>query len=237
RYLRELTAIAELVECARRRLARILPDPPDPRIPASVTDDWDGIDGGLTCAEIHIAQAREQVEISGPPRRVAKPTQTRRRAKHKAVAFHEAGHAVAAVVLGVDITGVTVRQGEDYAGIAFLCAEGADRIGTTPERREKLRHEARATLCGTWAERLTGARPTRFSWESDYWLAIEALACMDGRRVLKDFGAEWVAARRFVQGHKRAIAAVAHALMEQRHLTGEQVREIVAQERRSVRPR
>jgi hypothetical protein len=155
------------------------------------------------------------------------------------VAFHEAGHAVAAVLLKVcEVDGVTIRPGEDFAGRNYTRTMPYAWAG--PAQRF---HHALAVVyyAGAWAGTLRN--PTeeciapgdlfkvapRFGCARDFEAARETLA----RAKYRHHGAAqrraWRAAEAFVRKHWPAVEAVARALVRRTTLDRHTLESIIAE--------
>lgn len=163
----------------------------------------------------------------------------------RAAAFHEAGHAVAAVALGVLFERVSIRLDDPSLGLALLADVGTSAdwyLGDDREARDQAENRLVAVLAGTEAERWT---PREYG-PADF----RAFAASERMRsvfhaLMPALGAEGVQNyRRFVQEraravveralNRRAIEAVAAALLERHELTAADVSQIITDSKKNV---
>jgi hypothetical protein len=159
------------------------------------------------------------------------------------IAFHEAGHAVAALVLGLPVAHVRLgplRRGGRGAAVTFSAApqwflvafERWRRVRPlTPARRRYIRAQIVNSLAGRAAECMhlgaSGREPPRSFAGSYDWDAVLRGQFMAGR-------ARWCPsslrgeAERLVREHWGAVVAVARALLDRRMLSGTELVEIAA---------
>jgi cell division protease FtsH len=161
------------------------------------------------------------------------------------VAIHEAGHAVAAIVIGWDVVKVTI---EGVGEIGGYCEYDYSRR-PAPQRPVALRAWvsdcAITTLAGCIAQRLFGqamahgGRGDRAAWES--MVAENAENDLRQARRLAQANLFWgdrgeidvfvrevaTASEALVRREIEAVFAVARALVDRRSLTGEELRKIV----------
>ena len=164
--------------------------------------------------------------------------------------FHEAGHAVAAAVLGIETETVSVEPLEDAVGYHMLTGTEIDRLeaarevssGMLPKEGVAVPsfHDAQAVLRAHLTMVLAGevaqrrAVPTSYRHHhvelGDHRQAVELILCLaSGPDELMTLGpAVGEGAARLLDEHWQAVEAVAEALRDKRTLTGVQVRQIVA---------
>lgn len=162
--------------------------------------------------------------------------------ERRITAWHEAGHAVAAVLLGIEVSVVSVLPD----------AEGLGRYSRTDTELPILARGAPSSrtgrlllvaLCGLAAQRLIQPDAHDRDGRDDLWGARTVEPLLGEYPSRADRRAAWTAARQvvilaarqqaadLVQRHRRRIELVASALMERDELTGEEVRRIVAEAR------
>ncbi len=150
----------------------------------------------------------------------------------KALAFHEAGHAVAAVVLGISITRVSIvpsihsfgrvthGRHEPYAALV----EGAP---LNERGRQAVRAQVLMSFAGPSAEeRLTGwCRST----DNDGYEQAQMLELLGGSdsEILAELLNLSDVSRQFVEEHWEVIGQLAEVLFDRRMLSGKTVRKIV----------
>jgi Peptidase family M41 len=138
-------------------------------------------------------------------------------------AYHEAGHAVAAVTLGLDLEVASIVPDGDRLGHVIV---------TVDEARDLDYYVRRATMtwCGPLAgERHFGARVEDLGDDDRDQVAAYGDLVALGSGEAGDF-AQWTRSRamNLLAVHFDAIADVALALLEHDVLTGDEIRRIVA---------
>ncbi len=155
----------------------------------------------------------------------------------RATAYHEAGHAVISIALGLTIDNVSIIPGDDYNGI---CRKPSVMGYYTSNNRERLAI-ARALIvslyAGMHAQRLVDPNPADYHGESDEDRAFE-LSREYGvlPRVYAHIGddrhQQYLArlsreAGRLVKRHQRAIEKLAVELLRRKELGREEAEQIV----------
>ena len=125
-------------------------------------------------------------------------------------AFHEAGHVVAAVLLGGQVPVVAIDDGDDGGG---RCA-----IRWPVSAGDQARREALFVAAGPVAERLRFGSVDAAIVAGDQWCHRQRF-----REPVDDFGPAERVAERLVRARWGAIARVAAALSCRRSLTREDV--------------
>ncbi|MBR0671155.1 hypothetical protein [Neoroseomonas soli] len=153
-------------------------------------------------------------------------------AEQRCVAVHEAGHVVAALVLGISFRSVSIVPCADHAGIVRMgkppeCLGGAD----MPSRWVMAR--GIVSMAGPAAEKLFSERE-RWRTDRDRWGADERnaadfadRAACGHRDTMDAFVALWRAqSSALVEREGYAIDAVAHALAERGRMSAAEARQV-----------
>ena len=149
-------------------------------------------------------------------------------------AYHEAGHAVAAFLLGLRIgrNGVTVVPDkiEQTLGTAHVLARLQERPDVSVSPRTHVQIENHAVMCmaGDVAEKKF--RPRRhYGGQTDLLHATDLLSYISESNEITTarLNVATLRARSLVELRRREITAVANALVERKTLTAEQVREAI----------
>jgi hypothetical protein len=171
------------------------------------------------------------------------------------IATHEAGHAVAMVVLGLELNGVDIKKRQMPSGTSMGFTDAPvvfDRAGVGAEA---ARPHLISTAAGPLAEgMIAGHGADMEGWKLGYQNDVDAgrriaafafcdLTVLEGRSEISP--AEQMkhadeiqalieettrAAALLVEEHRAAIIRVADALIERTALTGDEVRDLVTQE-------
>jgi len=166
------------------------------------------------------------------------PRQTRRmggggvRKEREATAYHEAGHAVACVVLRLPVVSVDIVPQEDRLGYCRFDRPDPDGAPTW-QRDHFLRDHLTIILAGPAAEirRFPGHRWCIFLGDSDDIACArtehQALHETNPQMAGEDWDDWFRVAQGLVKDEWQAITAVATALLERGELTGEEVKQII----------
>jgi hypothetical protein len=170
-----------------------------------------------------------------PKERHRGATATAARAREKATAYHEAGHAVACYCLGVKVKSATVVPDKDQGTHGHARHENMFR-GLDPEidlsGRVRLQMERKIiiSLAGVAAQR----RYSRQSWRShhgrsDFRAAADLALRIGGDGDGANRFLRWLELQtdRLVENRWQDIERVARALLERRILTGSEIVEII----------
>jgi ATP-dependent Zn protease len=147
-----------------------------------------------------------------------------------AIAYHEAGHAVACIKLRVRVRKATIIPVDaDVLGhVSHANVYGGVRLDIETSDRARLRAERDIliALAGDAAERKFCKR-RRFGGGADYERAVDAALHLCSSAKATEAFVNWlaVAAADLVESQWAAIERVAKALIERKTLTGAQVRE------------
>ena len=158
----------------------------------------------------------------------------------RAAAFHEAGHAVAAVVLDVPFDRVSILADAESLGRSIFSGATLPPDWFHSLSRDEcdlVERRIVVALCGPEAERLSGERTGYQSTASDWGLVADLLKSLAlGEEGIRNYH-DWLKdrARSVIDGgfNGRAIAAVAAALMERHTLTAAEVGRVVSGRRRT----
>lgn len=162
---------------------------------------------------------------------------------NQAIAFHEAGHAVACIVKDVGVDSVTIKPGADSYGSCIHPSVMGFEFTNVPERRRIARDCIIIAFSGVPAERLISpdAPDTHGSGDEENanWLSREFHVFP---RRMQNVGDEYHEeyldrlrneARRLVKRERRAIEAVARELLAKTTINGQRVESIVQKIRSS----
>jgi ATP-dependent Zn protease len=153
-----------------------------------------------------------------------------RRRKHESTAYHQAGHAVVAVVLGLKIgrRGVTIvpDNGRGTLGYANITVQLRERPDGATSARTRARIEAWAVahLAGDVAERKFNGR-RRLGGHSDLLRAFDLLEYISTS--VEQFDARlrvaYVGARDLIEDNWPSVQAVAEELLSKKTLSADEV--------------
>jgi ATP-dependent Zn protease len=166
---------------------------------------------------------------------------TRKRGKNpdklRAIAYHEAGHAVITVVLGLTVHNVTIVPNGDDLGACWKPGMLGYRTANRRELRSLARDHIICLYAGMHAERLVDLNAPDFHGESDEMTAFDLSKRYEVfPRVLEFVGDEnhlaylsslRAESRRLVRRHQKVIQKVAQALLVQRELNGAETKQII----------
>jgi hypothetical protein len=163
-----------------------------------------------------------------------KPKDLRKPQALAAIAHHEAGHAVAAFFLKLSIgrTGVSIipDRTRQALGTSHVLSQLRERLDICVSPRTHVRIENLAVMClaGDVAERKFYPR-RHFGGQKDQHEAVELLSYISGSNEIITARLKVAAlqARGLVELRWQEIAAVAAALMENKTLTADQVRQAI----------
>lgn len=171
------------------------------------------------------------------------------------VAYHEAGHIVAARCLGLPLGGATIVAEKDFAGRVFgpecdlhesaagnvrtsanICAEARASIPKLGELRDSmgvwLAH-AQSTIveftAGRVAEKLAGFDPAPMTSASDRSIEklYAATVCLSDAAISAFISYAEVEARGLLEAHWHSVTAIATALENRKTLTGAEIDEVI----------
>jgi hypothetical protein len=157
---------------------------------------------------------------------------TTRRSKLEAVAYHEAGHAVAALELGHQIGSVSISPAAESLGrVQFKPPPEwfAPDIEINERHRLFIEEEILIDLAGDAAWRRFMGRSNRIGSRSDDHSAVDLASYLYDGDVLRTYMAYmWQRASAFVarERHWIQIEALAKALVEAKDLTEDQARDV-----------
>ena len=154
--------------------------------------------------------------------------------RQRAIAYHEAGHAVAAYVHHVAIHRAAIIPSADFAGHVShanpLRGRPIDAM-TTPRDRRHMERLVIVALAGDAAQRRHAPRSVR-SWHADQDRrnAADLVSYFVGSEAQQAayLAYLWAVTDDLVDLHWPAVEAVAAELLERRDLSGKRVRGIIA---------
>ena len=154
--------------------------------------------------------------------RIKSPTRKMKRLRSTAV--HEAGHAVAALALGVRFKHVTIIPEEAYANAGHVRMQRSRN-----QSRDYAFNRVVVALSGVVAAKAAGYRPALYGWEADRSAAVAWADTYAGGLGLTS---EWIdlgfkTAEVFERRHRDLIHALADALLERQTLSEQECREIL----------
>jgi len=144
----------------------------------------------------------------------------------RALAFHEAGHAIVAIRCGLSIEGVSLRSA------CTIHSDCDDEVANTPAGRRSARRHALFAYAGLAAERLVNPDATvRRDGAWDYQVARSVARTLFPRSSVAR--REYLVrirrqADRTVRKLREPLAALAHVLMRRPKMPGEEVEKVVA---------
>ncbi len=171
----------------------------------------------------------------------------------KPTAYHEAGHAVASWLQGIEIEEASIMPDEKEGTLGCVstdiipdCIYEDFETGYTLRAEERVRKEVIVLFAGHEAERLVSGRISKVSWESDRNKAYELMSRVTGDKILyvshshHEITCLWlkllrVQARAVVNSHKDLISALAKHLLKCKRMTGTEVGEFLLRETASQR--
>lgn len=159
----------------------------------------------------------------------------------RAAAFHEAGHAVAAVILEIPFDRVSILADAESLGATIFSGvtPPSDWFHELPrDECDLIERRIVVALCGPEAERLSGERSDYQALASDWNLVSDLLKPLPlGAEGLSNYH-NWLKerARAVIDGafDRRAIEHVAVALAERHILTASQVAQVIGDRRKAV---
>jgi Peptidase family M41 len=155
-----------------------------------------------------------------------------RKSALEAIAYHEAGHAVACVVHHVRVRKATIVPDAEVLGhVSHANPYGGVRLdveNSSRRARFRVERDILISLAGDAAERKFCNR-RRFGAGSDYDRAVDAASYLCSSAEATEAYVNWLAvtASDWAEGHWPAIEKVAKALLQHKTLTGARVRELV----------
>lgn len=149
------------------------------------------------------------------------------------VAYHEAGHAVAAFYLGLRVREVSIVPDADGLGYVFwkpMPSSFRPDVEVTPKVRDRIEREAIATLAGPCAEEKAGGNDAWRTSGSDLEDSVALLGylCTSDDELQAYLNLVCIRARNLVERLWHSIDSLAHELLAKRRLSGEEVRRLIA---------
>jgi len=158
--------------------------------------------------------------------------------KLDSTAYHEAGHAVVAVVQGLTNISVTIKPGEDSLGECIHPGVFGYEYGGKRERKRIVREYIIVSYAGFQAE-------INFNREAEQWrsqgdennalnlsrefssVLPKQISSVGDEAHMKFLGKLQREARKLVRQHWRSVSAVARELLKTKTLSGDQIKEIL----------
>lgn len=150
-------------------------------------------------------------------------------------AYHEAGHAVIGLILGYEVSKVTIRPRYSYLGMAWTSRKRHSSQGSTEVQAGSTESDDFGHICielaGPLAEQLVNSAPfEELIWrgsEGDWQAAQRRARRIDRRRAHALIDLLMEETRPLVEQHREAIARVAAALLERETLTGDAIKALI----------
>jgi ATP-dependent Zn protease len=161
---------------------------------------------------------------------------TRRPKTRQPVAYHEAGHAVTALTLGIRLRrkGATIIPDEGAYGMVWtqLSFRGRPDEEVTDRMHVRLEREIVVFLAGEHAQREYRSSSVRsYHGDSDRRKAVDLLGYLVPDMSSEEFTLHYkllsLRAKNMVKAHWPQISAVANALLERKTLTADEITELV----------
>lgn len=156
----------------------------------------------------------------------------------RTVAYHEAGHAVMAIALGINLQKVTLIPENDSAGHCKLekisVGDGAD---DSPRACKRIESLAMISLAGAIAQRIQNRRSLRhYRSMPDYKSACDAAMALNGSGRQEAAWLKWIEIRTedILRFRWRAVEALSQELVLRRTLKGSEARAVVLEHFRHV---
>jgi ATP-dependent Zn protease len=157
--------------------------------------------------------------------------------ERRATAYHEAGHAVIAIALGLTVKKVSIVKGQDYNGLCRQLGLLGYHLRDRRDAEDTLKKIIISIYAGMPAQRLVDPDPPEFHGACDEEDANElclrhANLLRRGGRAPDEFrraylGRRRVEARRLVKQHRKAIEEFAEVLLQRQELGGEEAEELI----------
>ena len=152
----------------------------------------------------------------------------------RATAYHEAGHAIAAHVLGRQIKRMTIvpNKSENYAGCVFFGKQPSVKgIDTDPSPKIRRAAEQRilVSLAGLCAQRLFNPRTCRsFHGHEDFKVILLYVGHLMRENETEPF-LKWMEVRteNILRDNWKAVEVLADELIRRRELTGQEAHQII----------
>jgi Peptidase family M41 len=184
--------------------------------------------GGVVASLIHRLSAEADVKQMTPGQR-------------KAIAYHEAGHIVAAVDQGVQVREATIMpNGDDLGQVTHHSIFGRIRLDSDRSQRARRRVERSiiVSMAGPAAQRLYCKRNRARSWplhggESDYSKAFDIACDMCSSHEAAEAYLNWlaIAAHDLIGAQWALVEIFASALLEHSTLSAVQIRDMAERSR------
>jgi ATP-dependent Zn protease len=155
----------------------------------------------------------------------------------RATAYHEAGHVVIAIALGLTVKKVSIVPGQDYNGVCVQPNLVGYHLRDRRDAEDTLKKIIISLYAAMPAQRLVDPDPPEFHGAPDEEDANElclrhAILLRRGRRAFDEFrqaylGRRRVDARRLVRKHRKAIEEFAEILLLRQELGGEEAEQLI----------
>lgn len=155
-------------------------------------------------------------------------------------AYHEAGHAAAAIFQDIKIDRASIEEGDDYLGM--VTTEGLGRVARaldraaydddaiTPNRRVYIEKRIIELLAGGIAERKHKGRNNYRGSSEDRRFAVDLMLRLTGgdtEEAGKYFDWLYYRAERLIHGRWPFVEAIAQALLDKTNLTSDEILQVV----------
>ena len=165
-----------------------------------------------------------------------------RQTEVRTVAFHEAGHALAAHFLQMDFDHVTIEPDEGSLGHVLhppYGESGMSFVELTRDERERVENSIIVSLAGPEAERLSTGRYNRQGARSDMEQVTDLVQRMPYSEKGQRLFLRWLKDRAYCMVrepmHQIILTSIVEELVRSRRLTAEQVRNIVTSSSENLR--
>lgn len=151
-------------------------------------------------------------------------------------AYHEAGHAVAATILGLTFTSVTIEPDEDSLGNCIHPSVFGYEYRGIRERKKIVRECIIVSYAGLQAEKIFNPKAeewrsgedkdSAFNLSREFCVLPKGCSCVGDEAHIEFLGKLQREARHLIRQHWSFVSTVAEALLNAKTLTGDQVEEI-----------
>jgi hypothetical protein len=155
------------------------------------------------------------------------------RSSREATAYHEAGHAVVAYLLGVQLGPVTIIPSAQFAGATGLTGYTREVSSDALEGALiKFKNSVKILLAGYWAQRMYNPRSLRKAHSMDDNAAIgQFVSAIEGKpfeiNSLPFLAEQHLEVRKMLSANWLLVEEFALYLLEQREISGQQAHEFL----------